>query len=271
MLVYTCYGPSGARWESDKRTYFHEMFKAIEEDRIQRGALPTILLGDFNLQIDDSKILSKALQLKSWCDTRDPSSLEMQNTPTCHKGKGSFTDHIWVSPNLYDLSSHFTIVKHHEFKDHSLLTVKVGIPHSEQNIKSLRSVTKLPVVLPFPTKDERKILSAISPNFKKALNTHDVDAAFKCWLQEFERVLFIIAGKLPDAQTGQAAAKRGQVLFHDQRKFPKTVQDHASTLKTRKLWKAHCQLAEIIKATPGTRRDRTIVNVAKVEPWLPQD
>ena len=62
--------------------------------------------------------------------------------------------------------------------------------------------------------------------------------------------------ELPDAQTGQAAAKRGQVLFHDQRKFPKTVQDHASTLTTRKLWKAHCQLAEIIKATPGTRRDR---------------
>lgn len=270
MLVYTCYGPSGARWESDKRAYFHAMYKAIEEDRLQRGALPAVLLGDFNLQISDSHVLAQALQQKVWCDTRDHSSLEVQNTPTCHKGKGSFIDHIWVSPNLYDLCNSFAITKHHEFKDHSLLTIKIGIPRSEQNIKSLRSVRKLPDALPLPSRDDSKIPSAISPKFQCAINSQDVDAAFKYWSQEFERILFIIAGKLPASQTDSVAAKRGQIVFHDQRKFPKTVQGHASTLKARKLWKAHCQLVEILIATSGTRRDRTIANVAKVAQWLPQ-
>ena len=230
-----------------------------------------MLLGDFNLQISDSHVLAQALQQKVWCDTRDHSSLEVQNTPTCHKGKGSFIDHIWVSPNLYDLCNSFAITKHHEFKDHSLLTIKIGIPRSEQNIKSLRSVRKLPDALPLPSRDDSKIPSAISPKFQCAINSQDVDAAYKYWSQEFERILFIIAGKLPASQTDSVAAKRGQIVFHDQRKFPKTVQGHASTTrKARKLWKAHCQLVEILIATSGTRRDRTIANVAKIAQWLPQ-
>ena len=70
-----------------KKTYFHTMFEAIKQDRISRGPIPAVLLGDFNLEITDSYPIRSALQARFWCDTRDKSSADMQLKTTCHKGK----------------------------------------------------------------------------------------------------------------------------------------------------------------------------------------
>lgn len=87
ILVYVVYGMSGARWEASKKTYFHTLFEAIKQDRISRGPIPAVLLGDFNLEITDSYPIRSALQARFWCDTRDKSSADMQLKTTCHKGK----------------------------------------------------------------------------------------------------------------------------------------------------------------------------------------
>ena len=87
ILVYVVNGMSGARWEASKKTYFHTLFEAIKQDRISRGPIPAVLLGDFNLEITDSYPIRSALQARFWCDTRDKSSADMQLKTTCHKGK----------------------------------------------------------------------------------------------------------------------------------------------------------------------------------------
>ena len=271
LLVYTCYGPSGARWEADKKTYFHQLIQAIEHDRIQRGDLPAILIGDFNLQISDSSILAGTLQRRFWYDTRDKAAPHMQKAATCHKGKGSYIDHVWVSQNLYDLTDNFVVQKHDEFKDHAFVACTIAIPSPSQTIKNLRPVTKLPVLLSPPSLSDSRIPCRLSPEFHTVIASGDVNVAFKLWSQEFERVLFDIANHQHHQLLNKAPAKRGQITFQEQRKFPRTVNNQASTLKTRKLWKAHCQLLEITKVAPGTRRDRTIANLRKVEQWLTPD
>ena len=144
MLAYVAYGPSGSRWEPTKKTYFHSMFAAIQQDRIERGPIPAILLGDLNIELSDSQKLRQSLQSRYWCDTRDHSSFDMQSQPTCHKGKtGSQIDHIFVSANLYNLAFNFQVSKLSEFKDHSLVTTQLKLPTSSQSILNLRAVTKI--------------------------------------------------------------------------------------------------------------------------------
>jgi hypothetical protein len=95
-----------------------------------------------------------------------------------------------------------------------------------------------------------------------------VNLAFKLWSPAVEKVLHKIVLRLGETAPAKAAAKRGQIIFHEQRKHPRVVQQQASTLKGRKLWKAHCQIQEILRAPDGTRRDRTIHNLKSVRSWF---
>ena len=88
------------------------MFAAIQKDRIEKGPIPAILLGDLNIELSDSQKLRQSLQSRYWCDTPDQSSFDMQSQPTCHEGKtGSQIDHIFVSASLYDLAFNFRVSK----------------------------------------------------------------------------------------------------------------------------------------------------------------
>jgi hypothetical protein len=49
LTIYGIYGMSGARWERSKMNYAHDLLKAIQFDRISRGQIPCILMGDFKL------------------------------------------------------------------------------------------------------------------------------------------------------------------------------------------------------------------------------
>ena len=109
----------------------------------------------------------------------------------------------------------------------------------------------------------------LGKTFDDALSKQDTDLAFKLWTQSFEHILHTVAKNQGFAAPTDAAAKRCQIIFHEQRKHPKDVHQQASTLKGRKLWKAHCQIQEILVASHGTRRDRTINNLWHVMPWLP--
>ena len=122
--VYSIYGKTGARWERPKKQYFHELLQAIERDRVERGPGPSILMGDFNLELSDSHCIRKYLSIQFWLDVRTRANSSIQARPTCHKGKGSQIDHIFVTQALYDQSSNFDVQKYPEFKDHSVVSVQ---------------------------------------------------------------------------------------------------------------------------------------------------
>ena len=246
ILVYVVYGMSGARWEASKKTYFHTMFEAIKQDRISRGPIPAVLLGDFNLEITDSYPIRSALQARFWCDTRDKSSTDMQSKTTCHKGKASSKiDHIFVSSNLYDQSFNFQVDSLHEFKDHAIDSFQLKLPKASQVICTLRAVSRLPMIPP-PKHTDEPIGSELSTTFQEALAIHDVDTAFKLWSQEFERVLHCAIRRTGQQLECKGTAKRGQILLHEKRTYPKTIREHAGTLQTRKLWKASVKLKKFL-------------------------
>ena len=58
IFFYTAYAPSGARWDADKRAYAHRMLHAIEHDIAERGDIAALLVGDLNLQVQDSAVLA---------------------------------------------------------------------------------------------------------------------------------------------------------------------------------------------------------------------
>lgn len=234
FVVYGVYGVSGARWDRVKKTYTHELIKAIQFDQISRGQMPYLIMGDFNLELQDSQVLRELLQKKFWYDVRSRGIQSETEKATCHKSSGSKIDHIFVSPSLIDQCYHFQICKFPEFKDHSLVAAKRTCPSSVQTRTSLRSVAALPQLKAAEVEDSLIPCSLAEP-FDKALTEQDVDCAFKLWAQEFERVLFEISKQQGHPVTGAAAAKRGQILFHEQRKHPKIVNQQASTLKGRKL------------------------------------
>ena len=224
-------------------------------------------MGDFNLEIQDSQILREVLQQQFWFDARPRGEQSEVLKATCHKSTGSKIDHIFVSPSLIDHFSHFPISTYPEFKDHSLVAGKLACPSPAQMRTSLRPVADLPP-LRVANSQDTKISCQLDEKFGSALQSKNVDLAFKLWTQELERILFAVAklpGHIPPAT---AAAKRGQVLFHEQRKHPKVIAQQASTLLGRKLWKAHCQVQEILVASNGTRKDRAIANLWSVLPFL---
>lgn len=56
LIAYAMYGQSGARWERSKKAYTHDLISAIARDSLARGSLPSILMGDANLQISVAKL-----------------------------------------------------------------------------------------------------------------------------------------------------------------------------------------------------------------------
>jgi len=108
----------------------------------------------------------------------------------------------------------------------------------------------------------------ISEKFRKEVSAENVESAFRLWCQELERILIEVSSRQGFDTSRTGAAKRGQIVFHEQRLFPKTVRQQACTLKTRKLWKTHCRLHEIIISKPGYRRDKTIDNLQDVLSFL---
>ena len=208
------------------------------------------------------------MQQKFWYDLRPRGTEKESQKATCHKSSGSLIDHIFVSPSLIDQSYEFHITKLPEFKDHSLVAAKIVCPSPMQVRTSLRAVAPFPPLRPAAPADAN-IPCDLGKTFDDALSKQDTDLAFKLWTQSFEHILHTVAKNQGFAAPTAAAAKRGQIIFHEQRKHPKVVHQQASTLKGRKLRKAHCQIQEITVAAHGTRRDRTINNLWHVMPWLP--
>ena len=89
-------------------------------------------------------------------------------------------------------------------------------------------------------------------------------------MQEINRVLLVVADS-QHIQFYKHGAHRGNIIFHEQRRHPKAVGIQASTLLTRKLWKAFNQATEVTKSSDGYRRSRTWLSLRSILRYLPDD
>ena len=234
-----------------------------------RGQLPSIMLGDLNMTIPESPKLALMLRNRTWCDTRMHATKAMIHEPTCHVGPstGSIIDHIFVSPSLYDLVSNFQVQKSTVFKDHSVVSIQLAVPSAVQTRMSLRKPAKLDF-LKLPSSDDELFTCQPSEQFTKEVQSNNVNEAYKIFLKQMNSVLQQIA-TLQGAEYSENDLYRGRVRFHDQRRHPRAIQAHASTLQTRKLFKAFNQASEVAKAQPGFRRDKTWQSLSTALQYVP--
>ena len=261
LIVYAMYGQSGARWEKSKKAYTHDLISSITRDSIARGSIPAMLMGDMNLQISDSKILTDLIKDKIWHDLRTCATPQMAKADTCHKGKGSQIDQIFVTTQLFDQCHTFVVDKLDTFKDHSLLQAKMILPTCEQVVTTIRRPTAF-LDLHKPTTKDSLYIDQLGNEYQHAIDNQEVDRAFALWSREAERILHAEAIR-QGWSMGKQRSHRGQVQFHEQRRYPKTIHMQASTLCGRRLWKLFNQATEMHKMQTGTRFDRTLRNFKK--------
>lgn len=195
--------------------------------------------------------------LITWCRTHPLGS-----------SSGSIIDHIFSSPSLYDLVYDFQVIKREAFKDHSQVSIKIKVPQPTQSRMSLWKSSNL-AHLQMPVPSDKLINCSPSEDYNKAIRNADVNLAYKIFLNTMNQVIEQIS-QHQGQQTYKKDQFRGRIQFHDQRRHPPAIHDHASTWQTRKIFKAINQAIEVSKALPGYRRDRTWENIKNVIPALPE-
>ena len=105
ILFYCLYAPSGARWEQPKRKVFNQLLDSIVADVVSRGQIPAVILGDFNMTIEESDKFQELLNHNIFMDARQIASSEYRSSPTCYVGPngGSCIDFLLTTPNIFDL------------------------------------------------------------------------------------------------------------------------------------------------------------------------
>lgn len=257
LLLYSIYAPSGSRWETPKRKVFNQMLDSLVQDQVSRGQLPTVVLGDLNMTIPESLKFQGLLRDRQLIDVRSLADASMLHEPTCFAGStgGSCIDYILSSSSLIDLFSNFKVEKVPAFKDHALVTAKLSVTAPIQTRLSLRKATEIPS-LRSPEPQEPLIPCQIDQSFSHSLAIGQLDEAYLAITNEIDRVLKQVA-EMQGHNVPHDHVPKGQIRFQSQRRHPKAIDSQASTLCSRKLYKAINQALEVTRCQPGYRRDRT--------------
>ena len=237
------------------------------------GQVPSILLGDLNMPIAESSKMAAMLHNRTWCDTRKVAEPHMMLAPACHVGpsNGSMIDHLLVSPSLFDLTYDFQITKFPVFKDHSQVSIKLQVPQPCQTRMSLRKPSSL-VNLRMPGPSDSILPYPMPEELCRVIRQGHVNSAYNVFLEHMNIILAHIAC-LQEQEVTPNDQFRGRVQFHDQRRHPRIIQAHASTLstlQTRNFCQGINRALEVSKAQPGYRRDRTWTNILQVTGVLPE-
>ena len=189
-------------------------------------------------------------------DTSCTAPADIRWNPTCHQGKGSRIDHVFAYKSSIDLLHNYQISRtlcfykscHDQYSSHC--------PKKTVQIRSTqRQVALLPELTP-PESQHDVLPDTIPVTFSTFLRSGNTTDAFKVWSRHAETLLFQVANS-QHHQTKPSNIHRGEVKFHDTRKFPRVIDGQATILKDRQLWKAMCRAIECQKAAPGYRRDKT--------------
>ena len=271
ILFYCAYAPSGSRWEKPKRAALHQLLDAVIDDTVARGQLPTVLLGDLNMPIHESFKMQQILKDQVFMDLRNIADPSMKQAATCYHGPngGSCIDYILSTPGLYDSFSHFEIRKIEPCKDHGLVSVKLSVPAPVQTRLCLKKPTALPN-LQRPCARQAPLKCQIDGAFKQKLQLGQIDEAYNLLTHEINRLLHEIA-KIQGHDVYNNGVRKGQIKFQSQRRHPKAIGAHASTMYSRKIYRAINQAKEVLRASPGYRRDQTWAAIPKTLYLLPAD
>jgi hypothetical protein len=263
------YLPSGARWEASKRKYAHDCFNAVQHDLCEKGDVVALILGDFNLATEDSSILQSWQAKGPMIDANCSAPESIRWNPTCHQGKGSRIDHIFAYKNSIDLVQGYDVIRTACSTNHSMISIYLTIPKAMQIRRTQRPVAPLPE-LTQPASDSDIFPDSMPAEFHTFLNSGDTTKAFQVWSQHAEKIPFQVAN-LQHHNVKPSNIHRGEVKFHDTRKYPRIIGEQATTLKDRQLWKAMCRAVECQKTQTGYRRDKTWQKLFKIIPILPTE
>ena len=263
IFCYAVYCPSGARWEAARKSYTHKLLRAVLDDMTARGDVYSFLAGDFNLQVEESFLLRQWKFEGPFYDCSLKSSPDMRDANTCHQGKGSKIDFIWVSRSAYDLVSNYRVDKQRCFPTHSMLSVTWHFPQASQVRRTQKQVATYPPLQP-PADDSVLLEAPPSAALQHSIANGDLNTAFHIWCRQAEALLAQIASKQGHHVDISSKAHRGDIKFQDVRFHPPVRGAQATTLVDRKLYKALSRAQEVQKARPGYRRAVTWRNVSDV-------
>ena len=132
--------------------------------------------------------------------------------------------------------------------------------------KTLRNASFIPA-LRQPNPPDKPIQSQLDSKFDQAIKFKNVNDAFKLWSIDAENILNKIAAA-QGHNVRNSGVPRGKFAFQEQRRFPRTIHNAASTLHQRKIFKALNRALEVNIAAPGYRRDRTRCLIREVLPYI---
>ena len=148
IFFYIAYAPSGARWDADKRAYAHRMLRVIEHDIAERGDIAAFLVGDLNLQVEESAVLQRWQQHGPFFDSASIANPSSAVASTCHQGKGSRVDFVFSSAAMYDASVTYQVHKLGCFPTHSLVELSFYLPEASRTRRTQRTACSLPSLAP---------------------------------------------------------------------------------------------------------------------------
>lgn len=205
-------------------------------------------------------------------DLRNIAVFDMKQAPTCYHGPngGSCIDYILSTPCLYDSFSQFEVCKVQPFKDHGfgLRQIARASACTDTSMFEKASLTSdTPKSMCRPRSFE---VYNIDGNFKQKLQLGQVDEAYSMPTHEMDGLLHEIS-KVQGHDIPANGVRRGQIKFQSQRRHPRAIGTHASTMYSRKLFRAINQAKEVLRASPGYRRDQTWAAIPDTLRLLPTD
>ena len=205
IYIYVAYAISGGRWEPAKKACTHALLEAVQQD------VTALLLGDFNLQVEDCHVLQTWSTHGPWYDCNVTTIACLQQQPTCRQGKGSRIGFIMASKHAYDLISSYAVQQLKSFTPHSAVSVILKVPQIQKVRRTQRQVAQLPCLLP-PTTDAVRPESRLPAGFNIVLANRDTTEAFRIWSAKAEAALRPVA-----AQQGHFVQsnpiRRGEIKF----------------------------------------------------------
>ena len=257
-IFYILYGIAGARWDAGKRKMVQNMISAVQRDATTRGAMATVICGDFNLEITDFPAQAEQLSMDRWVDAAHWGCDGFCDQPTSLKGKGSRIDLAFVNNVAASMMSTYELQDGVHAKDHSILSLSLNCPLAAQTWYMPREQGSRADYCEPPS-------DYVPPRIFRDNDLHillrkcDIDGAYKAWCKRAEKYLVQIP--MTDGQP-ETVCNRGHTAFRKLCVQPPERQAVAEDLWSRKLAKAMRQTRELqIMQVYGYRADVTFCHL----------
>ena len=263
MNLYILYGHSGARWNDGLRQQTHSLIQSVLDDSAEKG-LPALFGGDINLSICDSDLLQRLPQLE-WTSLAD--MVQLTEAHTCFKGKGSTIDFLFANTLALMAFQTFHIGDRQGLADHAPLLCQLDLGIVKQLVVRNRHYGTISADFDFTALQAlQHAVCTLDPYFYTAIDTQDVDTAFKYWNTFAEKHLQALWTQCSSTEFRQG---RGSVRLTSSHVWPQVRRAGPASLQVRRLWKHNCKMVAIQKQPFGVVAERTWNNARNMLQVLP--